>query len=155
LIGIQITETDDRELIREIVTDPDIYPHVTDDLSVSPEKYIPQFGEHIHWLLIRDGYGVCGCFMVHRLNAAQYECHTCILKGHRGMKAVEAAISAVSFVFNNYPCDTLITHVPEYNLAAYRLAESAGFTRIGTIPDGWRKNGELQPLHILGVQRCQ
>jgi len=152
---IEIIETFDEDLIREIVTDDNIYPYVSDDFSPDPNKYAPTLGDHLHWLLIRDEGGVCGVFFVHRINAAIYECHTCILKGHRGMKAVEAAKSAVSWVFANTQCKSLITHVPESNIAAYNLAKNAGFTDIGTIPDGWLKNGELSPLKLLGVKKCQ
>ena len=138
---------------RYLVTHPDIWPHASDDLA-DINTYQPVTGDGLYWLaVIKDGQ-LGGAFFVHRLNAAMYECHTCLLRGFRGATAVEAARTAVDWVFANTDCESLITHVPEYNFPAKRLAEKAGFTHIGTIPRGW-KRGTVQNLHLLGVSRCQ
>jgi RimJ/RimL family protein N-acetyltransferase len=153
---INISETFDIDLIRSIVTDDDIYPYISDDLSPPPNNYTPQSGTGLHWLLVTDANDdICGLFFVHRCNAAMYECHTCLLKGHRGQKAVVSAIAAVKWVFENTPCEVIVTHVPAYNHPAYRLAQSAGFSPVGVIANGWLKNGELHNLNKLEITRCQ
>jgi RimJ/RimL family protein N-acetyltransferase len=155
---MRIERTNDTDLARRIMTHPRIYPWVTEDGSPAPENFkLDGLSNHpgIYFLtpLSEDGK-VAGVFMVHRNTVSIFECHTCILPEFWG-QSLEAAKLMFRWVFDNTPCQKLVTLVPVNNRLALRLAKRAGMEEEGCIRESYMKNGVLIDQIILGVGRGQ
>lgn len=150
---MRLERTQDTELIKLAVTHPEVWPHVSED-GVQRSDWEPVIDERVYQLAIYDDE-YCGCFILVPQSAVCWEVHTCILPGHRGEKAVEAANKCVEWMFENTECLTIVTKVPSYNKAAYRLAKSAAFTDIGVVESFWLKDGIVYGVNLLGVKKCR
>lgn len=138
------------EIVRSILSHPAIWPHIHDDLS---NECNPLDAEGLFWLLIEDEEGPAGVFLLHAHNGVCYEVHTCLLPRTWGAKAREATQLCRSWMFENTPCQKLITNVPEYNLLALRFAKRCGMTPEGVNRKSYLKNGVLMDQTVLGLTK--
>jgi len=148
-----IERTTDWELIKQIVTDPSVYPKVTDDKSPSAENWEPVRQDYMHYLLAKDGEEVLGLFAVIADNAVTYRVHTCLLPNSYGPKAATAAKELIAWVFANLDCRRLVTEVPQFNRLALKFSRNAGMKEFGFNPDSYLRNGKLQGVTLLGISR--
>jgi RimJ/RimL family protein N-acetyltransferase len=141
----------DAEAIRQIVTNKAIWPHVCDD-SVKAEDYQPTIGGGVLWLQVLDDQSL-GLYMVHPHNCVTYEIHTCLLPIAWGTQAKQAAKLVLDWIFQNTPCQKVITHVPENNALALRYAKRAGMAIEGNNRKSFLKNGQLLDQIQLGIMK--
>lgn len=146
---LAISRTHDMGLVRAILADPAIWPHIHDDGATEPA---PIDHEGLYWLLVDDG-APAGVFLLHAHNTVTYEVHTCLLPRIWGAKARKASELGKAWMFDNTPCQKLITHVPAYNLHALRFSERCGFKREGVNRASFLRNGELLDQHLLGYTK--
>lgn len=140
------------EDVRRIVASPEVYPHVSDDGSVSAEEYQPIENEQIIYLAVGDGAEPLGMFILIPQNAACVEVHTCLTKPLWG-RSFDAARLLVDWVWQNTGYARLVTNVPSYNRLAYRLAKKAGMTVFGINHASYLKRGKLYNQVLLGISR--
>lgn len=148
---ITIMQSVDTERIRDVLTHPSIFPHVTDDGSPAPSEYAPPIGDGIYWLEPLNGCAPMGFFLYVMLNSIEAEVHTAILPEHRGAAALEAARAGLRWMVGNTPCRKVITRVPAPNRLAYRFARRVGLTDEGTDRASILKGGVLHDQHVLGI----
>jgi len=144
--------TFDQEYIVKCVTSPHVWDACTDDGAGDPDLYFPPM-EPVVWI-DAAGHGV---FMLHPHNAITFEVHTCLLESGKGL-ATMLAKDVIKWIFENTPCERLITNVPDNNRLALRLAERAGMKQFGVNEKSFKKNGELLDQIMLGISRediCQ
>lgn len=156
-LQVRIQRSTDASLIKRVITHPRVYPHVSDDSSPDPEKfYVSEAVKHpnVYFLLAYDGNELLGLFMVHQHNGVMYEVHTCLLPNAWGEKATEAGKKLIRWVFENTPCEKLITFVPEGNTLALRFAKRCGLRLEGLVTKSYRKGGRLLNQSLLGVEKC-
>ncbi|MBL4591200.1 MAG: GNAT family N-acetyltransferase [Phycisphaerales bacterium] len=146
-----IDRTFDMELVREIITHPKIYDHVSDDFSPAPEDFIPIDPDSVYYLTPIHNGTVMGVFFVHSHNGICYEVHTCILPEYHGALALKAAKDLIKWVFEETPCMKLITNVPSFNPLAYRFALKAGMVKEGVNTKSFQKNGVIYDQTVLGI----
>lgn len=108
--------------------------------------------EGLVWLLVGDGEPA-GVFLLHSHNLACWEVHTCLLPRVWGAKARQATQLCRAWMFENTPCQKLITNVPADNLLALRFAKRCGMTPEGVNHKSYLKNGELLDQHVLGLTK--
>lgn len=145
--------TRDWQLIKSIVTHTRIYGSVTDDFSLPREKWEPLRDEGVFYLLVKELEEVLGVFILMPHNAICWDVHTCLLPKSWGERSRIATHEAIQWVFENTPCQRLITEVPEYNTLAQRLAEDSGMRPYGMNPSAYMKNGKLHGLNLLGISK--
>lgn len=152
---MDVRKIDDISLVKSVIIQPYIWPYVHDDLTKSIEDYQPYdpIDEIIEYLGIFNGEEFQGMFILTRCNFITFEIHTALLKKCRGKTAVVAAKSVVKWIFENTSCKRLITQIPEKNLLAERLAQSAGMKEYGVNPDSFQLNGEISSLKLYGVSK--
>jgi RimJ/RimL family protein N-acetyltransferase len=154
---ITFERTQDLELVREILTDPKVYPHVTDDGSPAAAEFTPIDHPSIWYVLVRDqlcGYDqVLGLFMFVPQGAACWEVHTCLLPIAYGRRAAAAAAGAAEWIFEQTECRRIVTSVPAYNRLALRFARQAGMTQYGVNPNSFLKKGKLHDQVLLGLSK--
>lgn len=140
----------DRELIRQIITHPKIYPMVSDDGAPSGEAFQPP---KLPFVLVRDGEEVLGGFLLEPQNVATVKIHTCLLPNAWGPRAKRAAEEMQQWVWANTGFVRINTDIPEYNRLAIRFARQAGMRQFGLNPKSYRKNGKLYDQLELGLSK--
>lgn len=154
--GVRIERTSDAELVRRILTHPQIYPYVSDDGSPSPEEFDPRESvrnDAMYFLVPMAAERPAGLYVVYPHNLVMYEVHACILPEYRGSVAGEAARAMVQWVFERTPCRKLIALVPAFNRLAHQYARRAGFVDVGVITQSYLKAGVLYDQHLLAIEK--
>jgi RimJ/RimL family protein N-acetyltransferase len=146
---MKIARTHDMELVRAILSHPAIWPHISDDSVTEPS---PVDLDGIFWLLVDDG-APAGVFLLHAHNSACYEVHTCLLPRLWGAQAAQATMLCREWMFENTPCQKLVTNVPADNLLALRFAKRCGMTQEGVNRKSFLKQGRLLDQHVLGLTK--
>ena len=146
---MHIERTHDLAYVREVMTHPAIWPHVSDDTG-DRDTYAPPDHESIYWLVPVDAAPL-GVFLVHPHSAVCWEVHTALLPQARGGKADEAAQALIAWVFGNTSCQKLITHVPAYNRRALAFAKRAGLVEEGRVTRSFLRRGSLIDQYLLGI----
>ncbi|MEW5709849.1 MAG: GNAT family N-acetyltransferase [Pseudomonadota bacterium] len=154
--GVRIERTFDAELVRKILTHPQIYPHVSDDGSPPPEEFDPRESvrnDAMYFLVPMAAERPAGLYVIYPHNSIMYEVHACILPEYRGAAAREAARAMVQWVFAHTPCRKLIALVPAFNRLAHQYARRVGFMDVGVITRSYLKAGVLYDQHLLAIEK--
>lgn len=150
---MKFERTFDYELIRSIITHPQIYPAIADDFSPKAGDYKPIESDGVWYVLVRDGDEVLGLWIFIPENGVTWKVHTCLLPTAWGSRAKVAAVQMAEWVWKNTPCKRIVTDVPEYNRLALFFALKAGMTRYGLNPKSYQKDGTLMGQVLLGLSK--
>ena len=142
--------TEDIFLISSILTHPSIFPHICDDGCHQITNLVHP---SLFWITVYDDEELLGMFFSHPHNTATYESHTCILPNAYGTRAIQAAHTYMSWMFQNTVCQKLITNVPDYNKLAMRFARNVGGVLEGCNRKSFLKNKVLMDQHIYGITK--
>lgn len=146
---MNITRTHDMDLVHSIMSHPAIFPHIHDD---GASECAPVDHEGFNWMLVDDG-APAGVFLVHAINSACYQMHTCLLPRIWGAGAAQAAKLLLAWAFDDTQCQKMITAVPAYNRAALRFAKVGGMTQEGINRASFMRNGVLIDQIMLGITK--
>ena len=152
---IRFERTRDMGLVKAIITVPEIYRHVTDDGAPRPEDFTPMDHPAIWYVLAWDEDECLGAWTFMPANSTCWEVHTCLLPSAymvKGRTAV-AGRQVIQWIWDNTPCQRIITNVPSYNRLALRFAERAGMVVMGVNVRSFMKNGELLDQIMLGISK--
>lgn len=145
--------TEDYDLVRRIVTHPQLWPHVSDDASGRAEDYQPPRDRDSWYVLVRDAGELLGMF-VFRMRPEYAEVHTCLLPDAWGARALQAAREVIGWLFTTaVDCPRILTAVPTPNRLALRLARKAGLRERGRFYGVYQKNGVAFDEIVLGIER--
>lgn len=150
---IHIERSTDYGLIRGIMTQGQIYRHISDDGSPPADEYRPIESGVIWYLVVWDGNTLLGLWMLVPQNSICWEIHTALLPHAWGERAHRAAQVMLTWVWENTPCRRLITNVPADNRLAFHFALDAGMEVYGKNEDSFLKNGKLLDQICLGLSR--
>lgn len=147
-----IVPTDNAELVRLILTHPQLYPWVSDDGSPPAHAFRPEARADTLWLLARDADGVpVGLFTGRFLNAIAVEVHVAMLPGARGARAVEAARAALAWLKAHTPARKVLGYTPAPYRHAHRFMRAVGFAREGLLTRAFLKHGQRHDLVLYGL----
>lgn len=138
------------ELFKEIATNPLVLPWIKDDEAIEDFNFPDCF---LYVIASLNGEDV-GFFMLHKVNLITVEVHTIFHPKAFG-KVLSFSTQVIDWVFSNTDYEKMITHVPEDNPKAKRLAEKSGMEVEGIIKKSFRRNGQNIDQFILGVSKCQ
>lgn len=146
----------DRLYVDFVMRHPQIYPHISDDLSPKAGDFTS--GPLLHnpnvvALKPRIGVDPAGVFIFHPWNGVTYEVHSCVLPQWRGRNAANAALYAALWIFGNTDARKIVTLVPAYNRRAYALAWRAGMRAEGVNKKSFLKDGKLHDAILMGLQK--
>ena len=148
---MKVGRTTDMELVRSIITAPQVYPWVSDDGSPDAGDFQPVDADGVIYVLAESG-AARGVFAFFRQNAVTTEAHTCVLPSMWGRTHL-AARAAVEWVFENTEFLRIVTSVPEDNPLATRLATMAGMTLYGHNPSSFLRKGVLLGVDLFGISK--
>ncbi len=141
------------DLVREIMTHPKVWPHISDDGSPDADRFIPLIHHGIIYLLCYDREELLGLWMFVQQGAATIEVHTCLVPGHGFRRARTAARGAAEWIWEHTQVARICTSVPERNRIALKFAQDAGMVEYGRNPSSFLKDGVLQDQILLGISR--
>lgn len=150
---MRASRTTDMELVRSIITAPQVYPWVTDDGSPEASEFQPlqADGDGVIYVLVESG-AARGVFAFFRQNAVTTEAHTCVLPQMWGRTHL-AAQAAIAWVFEHTGFERITTSVPQDNPLAARLARRAGMTLYGHNPSSFLRKGVLLGVDLFGISK--
>ena len=144
----------DMELVRVVLTHPQIYPWITDDSCPPAKEFQPVDHPQFWYVIVREAPDeVLGLWMLVPQNEICWEIHTCLLPKAWGTTAREAAAEFLQWVWKNTSCWRLITNVPVNNRLAFRFAKAAGMTVFGLNEKSFLKNDEALDQIMLGITK--
>jgi hypothetical protein len=143
----------DYELIRQIITRPEIYRHVSDDFCPPAAEFKPAEHPAILYMLVRDGDELLGLWIFAPLNGVCCEVHTCLLPCAWGERARRAVIEGTEWIWQNTPWQRIVTNVPRTNRLALKFALQAGLKIYGVNCLSYLKGGKLIDQICLGISK--
>lgn len=145
---IEVTLTEDLDLIRSVLTDDNVWNGVSEDGMDKESFILPD--SLTFFTFIEEGV-LLGAAGVRLVSSACIELHTALLRNAVG-RSTEIFKTFEIFLLRNTPIETIITLIPITNSRALRAALNAGFEEVGTIPYSYRKDGNLIGQVILQVR---
>lgn len=149
--------TFDVDTVAEFLRHPDIYPMMADDYS-SPES-----ADKAALALVSSGVWAIQpseftLFMLFPRTITMWEVHTLVKPEGRGGKAIADGVAAMAWLFENSPCEKIISYIPAFNRQAFLFARKAGMKVEGVATKSFRKDGQLHDQVIVGISKedlCQ
>ena len=120
--------TFDEALIKRIITDPSIYPFVSDSSCPAAEDFEPPM--HIVWLLVSESEGL---WAFQPESNGTYRIHANLLPHGRGKRAMASLKQAIRWMAKNTDCELITAFIDDDKPHVAMLARRAGFTF-----HGWR-----------------
>jgi RimJ/RimL family protein N-acetyltransferase len=145
--------TNNYALIRRIMTDPAVYPAISDDSSPRAEEFHPVAHPSLWYVLAFDGGELLGMWIFSPQGGACWEVHTCLLPGHGYHRGRKAARAMAAWIWKSTPCHRIVTSVPAFNRAAVLFARAAGMRQYGVNEASFMKFGKLHDQILLGLSR--
>lgn len=143
-----IERTYDYELVRSILTHPEVFPGIHDDSAGDREDYYPP---PCHEAVYLTNGAVL--FLIHRWNAAMWQAHMAALPGHRGAEVIRAGKEGLAWMERG-GARKVIGLIPAYMKHSIRTAIAIGFKREGVIKRAFLRDDALHDLVITGVELC-
>jgi hypothetical protein len=143
----------DYELVRQIITHPRLYPHLSDDHSPPPDEYQPQRHPAIWYVIVRDDDELLGLWMFVPQNGVCWEVHTALLPCAWGERGQLAARLLPTWIWHASHCRRIVTNVPVTNRLALHFAYQAGMRVFGVNEASYQKNGVLHDQVMLGISK--
>ena len=151
--GITITRSYDYELIRRIMTDPQVYDGARDDHAPARDKFFPQENDLILYLLASKDNDTFGLFVVAPQTLTCWEIHTRMLPRAWGKYSVDAGKAVIQWIFQNTVCERLVSNVPAFHRAGLIYSLKCGLTPFGLNPRSFRKDGKLHDQTLVGISK--
>lgn len=152
---IRFERSFDYELIRKVMTHPQIYPHISDDASPPAAEYRPIESDAIWYVSATYITPSCedhlGFWVFHPHNSICWEVHTVLLPIAWGATGQEAARKLPAWMWENTSCRRIITTIPTTNRLALHFAIKAGMKLYGVNEASYLKNGVLCDQFCLGI----
>jgi RimJ/RimL family protein N-acetyltransferase len=146
--------TQDLDLVRAILTDPAIWPHIGDDFAPRQEAFWPNSDERIFYAITFARHLVAGLFVFIPESPVCWEAHVAMLPEWWGKVAHQAGREIVPWVWANTTCERLIARVPETNPAAVLYGLRAmGLKKFGVNSKSFLKGGTLRDQILMGISR--
>lgn len=144
----------DWPLIRQIMTHPRVWPHISDDYSPAPADFQPNPDPGLCYVVVEDGPVTLGLFLLEPHGGVHAEVHTCLLPAGWIRDSREIARQAMAWLWANCPqVERLTTTVPRNNSLALRFAQALGMVEYGVNPKSFQKGGVLVDQTLLGMCR--
>jgi len=142
---------EDESKIKRVMLDESVYPLISDDGAPNPNDFDIKslLSSNAILFLMPDENSV---FMYVPMNAITYEVHSNILPASRDHSR-SLALETVKYMFTETKCLKIITHVPEFNKAAFRLALACGLKMEGIDRSSFLKSGKLYNQYFLGLTK--
>ncbi len=155
-MSISLIQTDNMELVREVITDPDIWARISD--GVEAETFYPTTNCMNKWLMVVDGEEgqekIIGIIYVHCDTSCSVGFHPYLRKkqGKKGRAMVKAFFK---WFIESIPAEYVKINVviPECFKTTINLALKTGFKQEGISRQSYLHQGECLDRVMMGITR--
>jgi hypothetical protein len=140
-------------LVRQVLTDPEIYDYMTDDFAPAREEFQVNTHSDIRYVRVYDGFDLLGLFCLFPENQICWAAHVALYRGLHPEKARRIGRELVEWLWENTPCRRLIASVPASNWAAVRYgldAQGMNLEPYGMNSKSFLKHGKLWDQMLMG-----
>lgn len=143
------------------LTDYSIALQILYSIGINPEAYedgvlpeIPDLVEE-YWVgILKEGEGIIGCYRLHPMSSVTWQIHARMLMPYRAKFAKKASIAVFKWAVDNIPgVESIMCFVPEVNRNVRLHCHQVGFTKVGELPDSYRKDGKIVSQHIFSINK--
>lgn len=146
--------TENLSLVRGILTEPSIWPHIGDDFAPDPKDWRPNDDPRLWYVLAIGGGSIAGLFLFVPESPVCWQAHAAMLPEARGKIAHEAGRQIVPWIWQHTTCQRITAQVPVTNRAAILYGmRSMGLKKYGVNERSFLKNYELRDQVLLGIPR--
>lgn len=154
---MEVRQVNNPDLIREFITQPDLYDRLSEDHSASTDSWIPNLHLSL-WAMvydvIDDELDIWGMFAFVPETQIVYRFHPAISPQHWGDKQnVEAGKLVLEWFWEHTDALKLVGKAPVIYPDALKWGQRLGFKREGIQRNSFLKNGELHDQYHVGLNR--
>jgi RimJ/RimL family protein N-acetyltransferase len=143
--------TRDLGLVRAILTDPTLYPYLTDDFSGPREEFRANDHPAIWYVLaLADDGELLGLFSFCPENQICWSGHVAFFRGITPAVTRYVGEQIVKWLWENTCCLRLIASIPACNRAAVKFARGMGLKAYGRNKASFMKGGKLWDQVLMG-----
>lgn len=152
-MGISVDRTYDKDLIRNILTEPRIWDAIAED-SEQSGLFEVDLNKNI-FLALNWGDICVGIYVLHAFNGCTLQIHANMIPEYRKEFATECGEKVLDWFRDNGPekYKKLIALIPNIYPHVYHFTLNRGFKDEGLLTNAYRKKGKLHDIHILGLER--
>ena len=151
---MRFERTTDYDLVREVLTDPRLYPHMGDDYAPPIEHFAVNRHPAIWYVLVEDGSLGMFCFFPE--NAICWQAHAALARGLHPRLTRQAGRELMEWLWRETPCQRVIASVPASNRAAVRYGldpDGMNLLPYGVNVRSFQKHGQLVDQILMGRSR--
>lgn len=148
-----LERTNDAALIKQLATDPSIFPFVTDDYFPDPVKWEPLMLPFVYNLVALDVAGAFGFGIFIPRTHSCFESHMGFLPRSYGAQALTAFKRMLLWIWNHTTAARCVGEIAVSNERAIAFAKRAGFQQYGFNPRSVKRGGRLLNQVCLGISR--
>lgn len=150
---IKVSRTWDAELVRDVMTRPDIWATVAEDGQFIDDYAVDCTGDC--WLEVSDDNLTVGLYNLHPENSVTLQAHIQLLPEYRLDYARPSGKKFFEWIVNEGPkqYQKLIVKIPSIYPNVRKFVEEFGLVLEGTITKSYLKNDELVDMWILGITK--
>jgi len=124
---LKVFRSRDYSLVRALLTDPSIFPHICDDFTKDASSYEPPRDENVVYLLALDDDGPLGLGIFHPRNRVCFEGHFGFIPRAYGSVALDCFRRMLAWMWQNTTARKVVGEIERSNRLAIRFAARAGF----------------------------
>ncbi len=148
----QRLEVEDIDLIRDVVTMPEIWETVAED-GQEPDNFQPDFIHHC-WLKIVSSGVVIALWQFKPVNKITLDVHPYVLPAFRGKVGKAAGIEHLKWIYDHGPqYQKLVASIPVIYKHVKIYANMLGYKDEGLNRCSYLKNDKVHDQWILGITR--
>jgi hypothetical protein len=148
-----VERTRDARLIKQLATDPRIFPYVTDDHHPNPNTWEPLMSELVVNLIARDSVGAFGFAIFIPRSFSCYATHVGFLPRSYGRTARRAFERMIGWMWTRTQAARLTGEIAIENRRAIAFAKRAGFVEYGVNRKSFLRGGSLRDQVCLGLSK--
>lgn len=142
--------TADMDLVRRILTDPRVWPHVGDDFAPPAEDFRANNDPRIWYVLVIEGCEVTGLVTFLPKSTVMWDTHLVLTGRARKARGADVLKAAFRWMVAESGAEYFEAQIPKSNRLAWKLANRC-MHFAGRHQKAFRKGGKLQDLLIFGV----
>lgn len=150
---IEILQTSDAVLIKQLATHPEIFQHVSDDWFPDPARWQPVVNDQVVYLVAKDGHGFFGFGAFIPDTWSCWKAHIGFLKRAYGESAISSFKAMLDWMWQHTRAARIVGEIVDDNRKAIRFSMKAGFEQYGMNPKSRLKGGVLRDQVCLGISR--
>jgi len=150
---MDLTVTTDMELVRAIMTEPDIWERAAED-GVEMETWYPGYDSMTAWLLCIENESIVGVILMHTDTSVSIKMHPYLRKEHRS-KGRDMMRSFYEWFLKNTDSNKINVTIPINQRKVVNFSLKVGFKKEGICRQSHMKGGELHDIQHLGITRSE